>query len=87
MTDRGRSTTEPDDDARSGGGHRDPPDVPADADTTARPRRRRPRRAVRPATDPQADDSPDLAEVTDAPPVREVARDRWLREQRPPHWE
>ncbi|GGL34576.1 hypothetical protein [Phycicoccus endophyticus] len=49
-------------------------------------RRRRPRRAVRPATNPRTDDAPDLAAPREEPDPAEPARDRWLREQRPPHW-
>lgn len=47
---------------------------------------RRPRRAVRPPTNPAADDAPDLAEPSDDGDA-ERPHDRWLREQRPPHWE
>lgn len=43
------------------------------------------RRAMRPGSNPKADESP---EVAPGPTVSDDAdRDRWLREQRPPHWE
>ena len=49
-------------------------------------RRRRPRRAEAPATNLAAEDGPDVVEPSerDGP---ETPHDRWLREQRPPHWE
>ncbi|GIL37219.1 hypothetical protein [Phycicoccus sp. DTK01] len=51
------------------------------------PRRRRPRRAARPATNPRTDDAPDVATPRAEPAPGESGHDRWLREQRPPHWE
>ena len=51
------------------------------------PRRRRRRRAVRGGTNPSAQDVPDVAAPRDAPAPGEAQHDRWLREQRPPHWE
>ncbi|QIM21757.1 hypothetical protein G7075_12515 [Phycicoccus sp. HDW14] len=57
------------------------------SDGPERPRRRRPRRAVRPSTHPDTDDAPDVAEPRDAPAEGEGPHERWLREQRPPHWE
>lgn len=50
-------------------------------------RRRRRRRAVRGGTSPSAQDVPDVAAPRDAPAPGEEQHDRWLREQRPPHWE
>ncbi|NHA67630.1 hypothetical protein [Phycicoccus flavus] len=53
----------------------------------ARSSRRRARRAVRPATNPGTDDAPDLATPREDPGPGHSPHDRWLREQRPPHWE
>ena len=53
----------------------------------ARKRRPRPRRAVRGGTNPSAQDVPDVAAPRDTPAPGETPHDRWLREQRPPHWE
>ena len=50
-------------------------------------KRRRRRRAVRGGTNPSAQDLPDVVPPRDAPAPGESASDRWLREQRPPHWE
>lgn len=50
-------------------------------------RGRRRRRAVRGGTNPSAQDVPDAAAPRDAPAPDEAQHDRWLREQRPPHWE
>ena len=50
-------------------------------------RGRRPRRAVREGTNPSAQDLPDVVPPREEPPPGESAQDRWLREQRPPHWE
>jgi hypothetical protein len=41
---------------------------------------------MRPQTNPAADDTPDLAEPSEHGDA-EKPHDRWLREQRPPHWE
>lgn len=45
------------------------------------------RRARRSGTNPGADTSPDTPSSRPPAPEGEDARDRWLREQRPPHWE
>ena len=50
-------------------------------------RGRRPRRAVREGTNPSAQDLPDVVPPREEPPPGESAQDRWLREQRPTHWE
>jgi hypothetical protein len=50
-------------------------------------RRRRPRRAVRKGTNPSAQDLPDVVPPREEPAAGESPQDRWLREQRPPHWE
>jgi hypothetical protein len=42
---------------------------------------------VRPGTKVGTDESPDLAAPADEPVPGESEHDRWLREQRPPHWE
>ena len=52
-----------------------------------RAKRRRHRRAVRGGTNPSAPDVPDVVEPRDAPAAGETQHDRWLRDQRPPHWE
>ena len=52
----------------------------------APPRRWRRRRAVRGGTNPSAEDVPDVA-PREEPTPGETQHDRWLREQRPPHWE
>ncbi len=51
------------------------------------PRRRVRRRAERPGTNPSADDVPDVVPPRAEPKKGETQHDRWLREQRPPHWE
>jgi hypothetical protein len=58
-------------------------------DTTGAPRSRRRvrRRAERPGTNPSADDAPDVVPPRSEPKPGETQHDRWLREQRPPHWE
>ncbi len=56
-------------------------------DQPARARRRVRRRAERPGTNPSADDVPDVVPPRDEPKPGESQHDRWLREQRPPHWE
>jgi hypothetical protein len=50
-------------------------------------RRRVRRRAERPGTNPSADDAPDVVAPRADPKPGETQHDRWLREQRPPHWE
>ncbi len=52
-----------------------------------KPRRRVRRRAERPGTNPSADDAPDVVPPRAEPKPGETQHDRWLREQRPPHWE
>lgn len=51
------------------------------------PRRRRPRRAAAPATNPAAENGADLVDPSDGDDDPDAPHDRWLREQRPPHWE
>ena len=51
------------------------------------PRRRIRRRADRAGTNPAADDAPDVVAARAEPTPGESQHDRWLREQRPPHWE
>ncbi|WP_345201317.1 hypothetical protein [Fodinibacter luteus] len=41
---------------------------------------------MRPGTNPSAEDVPDVPAPREAP-EGETQHDRWLREQRPPHWE
>lgn len=53
----------------------------------ARARRRVRRRAERPGTNPSAEDVPDVVPPREEPTPGESRHDRWLREQRPPHWE
>lgn len=50
-------------------------------------RRRVRRRAERAGTNPAADDAPDVLAPREEPKPGETQHDRWLREQRPPHWE
>jgi hypothetical protein len=50
-------------------------------------RQRRRRRAVRAGTNPAAEDVPDVVVPREEPTPGETQHDRWLREQRPPHWE
>ena len=52
-----------------------------------RPRRRVRRRAERAGTNPSADDAPDVVAPREEGAPGETPHDRWLREQRPPHWE
>jgi len=60
----------------------------ADPPGTPKPSRRRVRRrADRPGTNPSADDTPDVVPPRGEPKPGESQHDRWLREQRPPHWE
>ena len=51
------------------------------------PRRRVRRRAERAGTSPSADEAPDVLAPREGPTPGESEHDRWLREQRPPHWE
>ncbi|HMM95003.1 MAG: hypothetical protein IE926_15925 [Micrococcales bacterium] len=60
---------------------------PQDPTGAGAPRRRRRRRVDRPPTNPRTDDSPDVGTPRDSPAEGESTHDRWLREQRPPHWE
>ena len=60
---------------------------PEDAGPVPPKRRRRPRRAARGATNPAAEDVPDVVPPRDPAAPGETGHDRWLREQRPPHWE
>ncbi len=55
--------------------------------TDPRRRRRVRRRVDRPGTNPSADDAADVAGPRDDGQPGETQHDRWLREQRPPHWE
>ncbi|GAA4392490.1 hypothetical protein GCM10023153_11530 [Ornithinibacter aureus] len=50
-------------------------------------RRTKRRRAVRSGTNPSAEDLPDVVPPREEPAPGESAHERWLREQRPPHWE
>ena len=50
-------------------------------------RRRTRRRASRAGTNPSADEAPDVLPPREGPVPGESEHDRWLREQRPPHWE
>ncbi|MGL5928356.1 MAG: hypothetical protein ACRCY8_05430 [Dermatophilaceae bacterium] len=47
--------------------------------------RRQPRRAVRPGTSPEADDVPETP-ARQEPEADDARHDRWLHDQRPPHW-
>lgn len=80
MTDRPESDASP-----------EPDDGPESAVAPARPeptpRRRVRRRAERAGTNPSADDAPDVVAPRAEPKPGESQHDRWLREQRPPHWE
>ena len=60
--------------------------VPTDRPKPAGRRRVR-RRASREGTNPAADDAPDVLAPREEPAPGESQHDRWLREQRPPHWE
>jgi hypothetical protein len=48
---------------------------------------RRRRRAERDGTNPSAEDLPDVVPPRDDSAPGDSPHDRWLREQRPPHWE
>jgi hypothetical protein len=65
------------------------PAPPAGSAESSKPSRRRRvrRRAERPGTNPSADDAPDVVAPRAEPAPGESQHDRWLREQRPPHWE
>jgi hypothetical protein len=41
---------------------------------------------VRSGTNPSAEDLPDVVPPREEPAPGESAHERWLREQRPPHW-
>lgn len=67
---------------------------PATPCATTRPGRRRHRRVVAPPTNPEADQSDDTAEggprrlaARPDEPRDPTPRDRWIRDQRPPHWD
>ncbi|HEU5240393.1 MAG TPA: hypothetical protein VFU25_00135 [Ornithinibacter sp.] len=60
---------------------------PEQPEPTPPTRRRRRRRAVRGGTNPAAEDVPDVVAPREEPTPGETQHDRWLREQRPPHWE
>jgi hypothetical protein len=63
-------------------------DAEESTEAPPRPSRRRVRRrAERPGTNPSADDAPDVVPPRSEPKPGETQHDRWLREQRPPHWE
>ncbi len=97
----GASDQVPEDDATSGGDERgdgvpawlrEPADL--SFESPGQPERelrdlgpRRSRRAHRSGTNPAADDAPDVAPARDAENPAESDHDRWLRAQRPPHWE
>ena len=68
-------------------GERPPGPEEQRADPTPPTRRRRRRRAVRGGTNPAAEDVPDVVAPREEPTPGETQHDRWLREQRPPHWE
>lgn len=74
------TTTEPPADEPDAGPPAHPDDVPPR-------RRRRPRRAARAGTNPRAEDLPDVVAPREPGGADETPHDRWLREQRPPHWE
>jgi hypothetical protein len=61
------------------------PEEPSRPEPTRRRRTRR--RAERAGTNPRADDAPDVVPPRAEPAPGETQHDRWLREQRPPHWE
>jgi hypothetical protein len=64
------------------------PSASAGSAESPKPSRRRVRRrAERPGTNPSADDAPDVVAPRAEPEPGETQHDRWLREQRPPHWE
>jgi hypothetical protein len=48
---------------------------------------RRRRRAERSGTNPSAEDLPDVVPPREETAAGDSPHDRWLREQRPPHWE
>ncbi len=71
----------------SGSGSEQDPRSQPDPSPESGPRPRGPRRAVRQGTKPSADESPDVAAGEPDAAPEEAEHDRWLREQRPPHWE
>ena len=82
-------------DGRAAGGARQAPGQP-EREKVAQPpvegvpgtgRRKKRRRAVRSGTNPSAEDLPDVVPPREEPAPGESAHERWLREQRPPHWE
>ncbi len=60
---------------------------PGQGDAAPPTRRRVRRRAERAGTNPSADEAPDVLAPREGPKPGESQHDRWLREQRPPHWE
>ena len=52
-----------------------------------RPKVRHRRRAERSGTNPSAEDLPDVVPPREDAGPGDSPHDRWLREQRPPHWE
>ncbi|GAA3686051.1 hypothetical protein FB459_0970 [Yimella lutea] len=55
---------------------------------TEQPRRRKHRRVVRPATGGESGPEPRADEpAKEDPTPRDRARETWLNEQRPPHWQ
>ena len=58
-----------------------------DSVSRPKPRRRIRRRAERAGTNPAADEAPDVLAPRAEGSTGESQHDRWLREQRPPHWE
>ena len=63
------------------------PAEPREPATPTTSRRRVRRRAERAGTNPSAEDAPDVVPPRPGPTPGETEHDRWLREQRPPHWE
>lgn len=63
-------------------------EAPGQPERELRPaRRRRRRRAERSGTNPTAEDLPDVVPPRAPQQEGEEPHERWLREQRPPHWE
>ena len=89
MCVRPRVTTDfPDPDERPEPESSQEPSEPTEPERPVPTRRRRTRRrAERPGTNPKADDAPDVVPPRGEPVPGETQHDRWLREQRPPHWE
>jgi len=65
----------------------DSADAPQPPEPNTTSRRRVRRRAERAGTNPSASDVPDVVPSRPGPTPGETPHDRWLREQRPPHWE